>query len=152
MSEQNLSVIIHTDGGARGNPGPAGAGFVIVDAADDQPIFEGGLFLGRATNNVAEYKGVIGALRVASRLGASRVTLQSDSQLLVRQINGQYRVKNAGLKPLYEQAKQLQAGFDSCEFRHVRREENTDADRLVNQAIDARKHVEGAADWADLIV
>jgi ribonuclease HI len=150
MSEQDLSVIIHTDGGARGNPGPAGAGVVIVDAADGQAIFEGGLFLGRATNNVAEYKGVIAALKAAGMLGARRVTLQSDSQLLVRQINGQYRVKNAGLRPLYQQAVELAGQFDSCEFRHVRREENTVADRLVNRAIDAKKHVEGAADWAEL--
>jgi ribonuclease HI len=145
MPEGNLSVIINTDGGARGNPGPAAAGFVIRDAADDQSIFEGGIYIGRATNNVAEYSGVIAALKTAVTLGAASVVLLSDSELLVRQVNGQYRVRNAGLKPLFQQVKQLQAQLGSCEFRHVRREENDLADRLVNQAIDAKANVEGAA-------
>lgn len=145
MPEGNLSVIINTDGGARGNPGPAAAGFVIRDAADDQTVFEGGIYIGRATNNVAEYTGVIAALKTALSLAASSVVLLSDSELLVRQVNGQYRVRNAGLKPLFQQVKQLQAQFARCEFRHVRREENALADRLVNQAIDAKANVEGAA-------
>jgi ribonuclease HI len=145
MGDQALSVIIHTDGGARGNPGPAAAGVVIRDASDGGSLFEGGIYLGRATNNVAEYRGVITALTVAESLGAEDVTLLTDSELLVRQMSGQYRVRNAGLRPLYEEAKRLEALFESCRIQHVRREQNTDADRLVNQAIDAKRNVESAA-------
>jgi ribonuclease HI len=145
MTEPALSVIIHTDGGSRGNPGLAGAGVVIRDSQDGQTLFEGGYFLGKATNNVAEYRGVLEALSLAADLGAARVLVRSDSELLVRQMNGQYKVRNAGLKPLHEQASLLAARFDRCRFEHVRREQNHDADRLANLAMDRKANVESAA-------
>jgi len=141
-----LSVLIHIDGGARGNPGPAGAGVVIQDANDQTVLFEGGFFLGRATNNVAEYQGLVQALARAAALGAKVVEIRSDSELLVRQMNGQYRVKNAGLKPLHEEAAKLRDGFERCVIRHVRRESNTAADRLANMAVSAGCNVEDAAE------
>lgn len=143
---KSFSVRIHVDGGARGNPGPAGAGIVISTADDGTVLYQAGLFLGIATNNVAEYKGLLAGLRAAAKLGASQVEAFSDSELIVRQLNGQYRVKNAGLRPLYEQVLQLQGQFDRFSIRHVRREQNKEADRLVNQALDLRRNVEDAAD------
>ena len=140
----NLSVTIHIDGGSRGNPGPAGAGVVLRDD-EGAVLYQGGLFLGRATNNVAEYSGLLAGLKAAADLKASQVRVVSDSELLVRQMNGQYRVKNEGLKPLFEQARELAGQFSSCAFQHVRRELNKEADHLVNQAIDARRNVEDAA-------
>jgi len=145
MSGNSLGVTVHVDGGARGNPGPAGAGVVISDAADGGILYEAGLFLGHATNNVAEYKGMLHGLEMARMLKAREVEVVSDSELLVRQMIGQYKVKNAGLQPLYQRGKVLAAGFQKCRFRHVRREQNVLADALVNRAIDERKNVEGAA-------
>ncbi len=145
MSEK-LRVVVHIDGGARGNPGPAGAGVVVTDADDGQALYEGGIYIGRATNNVAEYRGLLEGLKVAAALGAAEVEVVSDSQLLVRQMTGQYRVRNAGLQPLFRQARELAEGVERCRFRHVRREENTRADALVNRAIDARRNVESAAE------
>ncbi|MFW6133506.1 MAG: ribonuclease HI family protein [Planctomycetota bacterium] len=136
MGSRPLRVRIYTDGGARGNPGPAAAGYVLVDADDDRTLLEAGHFLGRATNNVAEYRAIIAALEAAARLGAVQADVLSDSELIVRQMNGQYRVKNAGLKPLHERVRRLEKGFDRVAYAHVRRESNTRADRLVNRAID----------------
>jgi ribonuclease HI len=144
MTEKDLRVTIHTDGGAKGNPGPAGAGVVIRDAEDGMCLHEAGLFLGRATNNVAEYQGMLHGLRTASSLGAKHVELVSDSELMVRQMLGQYRVKNAGLKPLYEEARQLADQFESFRIRHVRREHNAQADKLVNLAIQKKRNIESA--------
>jgi ribonuclease HI len=144
MAKKDLHVIIHTDGGAKGNPGPAGAGVVICDAQDGMCIHEAGLYLGRATNNVAEYQGMLHGLRTAQKLGANHVQLVSDSELMVRQMLGQYRVKNAGLKPLYEEATQLAEEFESFQIRHVRREHNAQADKLVNLAIQRKRNVESA--------
>ena len=106
--DRSLSIILRIDGGARGNPGPAAAGVVLADE-DGQTLFEGGYYLGRATNNVAEYSALIHGLRQAAKLGAVQVRVVSDSELLVRQMNGQYRVKNEGLRPLFEQAKKLRS-------------------------------------------
>lgn len=145
MSDKPLRVTVHVDGGARGNPGPAGAGVVIADIADGAVLYEAGLFLGHATNNVAEYRGMLHGLEVAAKLSADEVEVVSDSELLVRQMNGQYKVKNAGLIPLHGKGRQLAAKFDLCTFRHVRRENNVEADALVNRAINARQNVEGAA-------
>jgi len=145
MSEGALRVIVYVDGGARGNPGPAGAGVVVTDAADGQALWEGGLFLGHATNNVAEYQGLLAGLRTAAALSADEVEIVSDSQLLVRQMIGQYRVKNEKLKELHGRARELVTGFARCSFRHVPRSENTRADGLVNQAINLKRNVEGAA-------
>ena len=135
MAGTPLRVRIHTDGGARGNPGPAAAAFVIV-ADDDTVLREEGVFLGRATNNVAEYSAMIAGLRAAEEIGADEVDLFSDSQLMVRQMTGQYRVKNAGLKPMHATARELAKRFDRCDFHHVRRESNERADTLVNEALD----------------
>jgi len=140
-----LRITAHVDGGSRGNPGPAAAGVVLTDEADSAAVFEGGFYLGRATNNVAEYRGLLEALRAARRLAAREVTVVSDSELLVRQMNGQYRVRNEALQPLHAEAAELAATFTRCTFRHVRREHNRRADELVNEALDARGNVEDAA-------
>lgn len=135
------SVVIHIDGGSRGNPGPAAAGVVIRDAADQSILYQAGLFLGKATNNVAEYSGLLEGLRKAKELGAKTVEIVSDSELMVRQMNGQYRVKNPGLQELFGQAVKLRQAFAKVTLRHVRREFNKDADALVNQALDLKKNV-----------
>ncbi|MEX0655041.1 MAG: ribonuclease HI family protein [Phycisphaeraceae bacterium] len=136
-----MNCIIHIDGGSRGNPGPAGVGVVIHDAETREPIHEAGYFVGRTTNNVAEYTGLIRALELAHTLGANAVQIRSDSQLLVRQLLGQYRVKSADLKPLFDQARQHLAGFEKWKLDHVRRELNQRADELANLAMDARRDV-----------
>ena len=141
MSESLQGVTVFIDGGARGNPGPAGAGIVIRADDDGTILCEKGLFLGRATCNVAEYSGLLAGLDAAAQLGATEVAVISDSELLVRQMNGQYRVKSPHLQPLYAEAKHLSKAFEVCTFKHVRREHNTHADRLVNEAIDLRQDV-----------
>ncbi len=143
MAAKALHVRIHTDGGARGNPGPAAGGFVIVDVADDTVLHAEGVFLGQATNNVAEYSAMIAGLRIAVSLAAAKVDLFSDSELMVRQMTGRYRVKNEGLKPLFAEARELAEQFQRCDFHHVRREKNQQADALVNQALDAGRSVGG---------
>lgn len=145
MRGERLAVTIHIDGGARGNPGPAGAGIVIQSADDGTVLFEAGYYLGRATNNVAEYRALLKALARAEVLGAEAVDLRSDSELLVRQMNGEYRVKNAALKALFERACRARKSFRRLAVRHIQREQNQRADRLVNQAIDAKANVEDAA-------
>jgi len=146
MSENPLRVIANIDGGARGNPGPAGAAVIIRDAEDGQVIHELGLFLGETTNNVAEYRSLLAALAAAETLGASEVQVVSDSELLVRQMTGRYRVRNAGLRELFEQANALVGEFGRVAFRHVPREQNKDADRLVNQAINLKRNIGDAAE------
>lgn len=141
---KTLKLNVHIDGGARGNPGPAGAGVVIEDAEDNSVIFQGGFFLGKATNNVAEYQALLKALVLADKLGADTAEIKSDSELLVRQMNGEYRVRNTGLKPLFEQARKMAERFKKCTFQHVRRDENKTADKLVKQAINLKKNVEDA--------
>ncbi len=135
-----MKAVLRTDGGARGNPGPAGAGFVLENT-DGVRIADGGRFLGVATNNVAEYEALLWGLEVARDRGVRDLTVYSDSELLVKQMNGAYRVKNANLKPLFERAKALSAAFGSLQIRHVRREMNTDADEFANRAMDARATV-----------
>lgn len=137
-----MRVTAHIDGGSRGNPGPAAAGFVLRDADDGQVLQQAGVFLGEATNNVAEYRGLIEALKRAATLGAEEIDVRSDSELLVRQMNGQYRVKNAGLKPLFEQACELAGRFERFVIAHVRREQNTDADGLVNRTLNLKRSIE----------
>lgn len=128
-------IVAHTDGGARGNPGPAGIG-VHLASKSGKTIDQIAEALGHATNNVAEYTAVIRALERSLELGAKRVTIKADSLLVVEQLKGVYKVKNAGLKPLHAQAKALIAQFESVTFEHVRRERNKKADALVNVAID----------------
>jgi ribonuclease HI len=134
MSQSNV-LTIHTDGGARGNPGPAAYAYVIQrDGAP--PLEEAGL-IGKATNNQAEYAALIAALEHAERLGVQhRLAIHSDSELMVKQMNGAYRVKDEQLKPMYEKARRLASRFALVEIRHVPRGQNAWADRLYNEALD----------------
>lgn len=134
MSPERL--ILWTDGGARGNPGPAGIGVVLTDAAGEV-VAEIAEFIGEATNNQAEYRALIAGLERARVLGARTIEVRMDSELVVRQLNGEYKVKNENMKPLYTQALHLLKTFVRYTIAHVRREANAEADRLVNQAIDA---------------
>lgn len=129
------SVVVHTDGASRGNPGPASIG-VVIARPDGKVLLELGEALGTTTNNVAEYTAVIRALERAAELGAKRVRVMMDSQLVVRQLNGSYRVKHAEMIPLYRRVLELIQRFESVTFEHVPREENLEADRLANQALD----------------
>jgi len=126
---------VNVDGGARGNPGPAAIGVVVRN--DDGAVVEKvGETIGQATNNVAEYRALLRGLELASAHGATEVELIGDSELVVRQIEGRYKVKNAGMKELHAQAKAALADFDSWSIRHVKRAQNADADELVNEALD----------------
>jgi ribonuclease HI len=136
-----MNLTIHIDGGSRGNPGPAAAGVCILDADTGRLLHESGIYLGRATNNVAEYRGLLHALDIAGRLGGRQLHIHTDSQLMARQIRGEYRVKSPDLLPLFEKAsRQLQA-FPRWTIQDVRREQNQRADALVNQALDAKADV-----------
>jgi ribonuclease HI len=128
-------ITVNVDGGARGNPGPAAIGVVLRDA-EGEVLQELGETIGEATNNVAEYKALLRGIELAAEQGAGEVDLIGDSELVVRQVEGKYKVKNAGIKPLHEEVRRALAGFDSWSIRHVRRAENADADRLVNRALD----------------
>jgi ribonuclease HI len=130
--------IIFTDGGARGNPGPAAAGGVVV-GADGTILAEVSEYLGVATNNVAEYRALILTLRRALDEGCRNVDVRMDSELVVRQLEGKYRVKDAKMQPLHAAAMKLLAQFNRAEVRHVRRDENKLADKLVNAVLDARE-------------
>lgn len=132
-SAPGRSAVAHIDGGARGNPGPAGYGVRIESNGE---VVELKAALGVATNNVAEYRGLIAALAWAAAHGVSRLHVRSDSLLLVKQMQGEYRVKNEGLKPLSEEARRLVGRIGHVRFEHVRREQNQDADRLANEAMD----------------
>jgi ribonuclease HI len=127
---------IHTDGASRGNPGPAAFAYVI--RRDDKPVIEEAGCLGRMTNNQAEYTALVRALERALKLSADRpVLVRSDSELLVKQMNGEYRVKDETLRDLYEEARALVRRFDApVTIRHVRRDQNSRADELCNQALD----------------
>jgi len=140
-------IVAHIDGGSRGNPGPAAAGFILTDAAGMQ-LQAKGLVLGRATNNVAEYRGLVKALEAAAQIGAKNLVVLSDSELLVRQINGQYKVKSEQIRPLFQQAVGLLGRFENWEVRHVTRDKNKEADRLVNQALDLGQDVKGKSEPA----
>jgi ribonuclease HI len=126
---------IHTDGGARGNPGPAAFAYTIE--RDDGPDIEEKGFLGSKTNNVAEYTALVKALEHAARLGARRLDICTDSDLMVNQMKGLYKVKNEGLRPYHERARLLFREFESVHIRHIPREQNTRADRLCNEALDS---------------
>lgn len=131
----NLTVlVIYTDGAAKGNPGPAGAGAVIYNE-DGIRIKEISQPLGRTTNNVAEYRALILALEEAKNIGGKQIRLYSDSELMVRQLNGKYKVSSVGLKPLYAQAVKQISGFEEVIISHLPREDNEEADALANQAI-----------------
>ncbi len=128
-------VIIYSDGVSRGNPGLAAIGATIKDERG-RLLASVSRRIGRATNNQAEYRAVISGLEKAIELGAKRVELKLDSQLVVRQANGRYRIKNIALKPLYQRVKQLLDSLESFTIIHIPREQNTEADRLANRAVD----------------
>jgi ribonuclease HI len=128
-------VVVHVDGGARGNPGPAGIA-AVVTAPDGSLLSEKGVYIGEATNNVAEYRAVLLGLELARTLGAREVEVINDSELVARQIGGQYKVKHAGLRPLFLETMRQLRDFDRWTVRNVRRESNERADELVNEALD----------------
>lgn len=126
-----------SDGAARGNPGPAGAG-AILKTPKGEVLAEVSGYLGHTTNNVAEYRALLLGLEQALALGVRRIEVRADSELLIKQLRGEYRVRDVKLKPLYEEAKSLLGRFDAARLLHVPRAENSDADRLANAGIDSR--------------
>ena len=131
-----MRVVVNVDGGARGNPGPAAVGAVVTDT-QGAVLAERGDYIGEATNNVAEYRAVLLGLELAREVGANEVEVINDSELVARQIGGQYKVKHAGLKPLFLETMAALREFDRWSVRNVRREQNERADELVNEALDA---------------
>jgi ribonuclease HI len=132
-----VKLVVHVDGGARGNPGPAAAAAVITDPSDGTVLDEATELLGETTNNVAEYRGLLLGLQRARALGADEVDVYNDSELVAKQVNGEYKVKHAAMKPLHAQALAALGGFARWSLRSVPRAQNADADALVNQALDA---------------
>ena len=133
-----MRVVVHVDGGSRGNPGPAAAA-AVVSSPDGEVLDEAAVALGRATNNVAEYRGLLLGLERARALGATEVDVVNDSELIAHQVNGRYKVKHADMKPLHAQALAALRGFERWSLRPVPRAQNADADALVNQALDGER-------------
>lgn len=129
-------VIIYTDGASRGNPGPASFGFIITDDKDNV-LIEGAETIGEQTNNYAEYMGMLVALNVCIKSGVKNATVRADSQLMIRQMTGEYKVKAEGIIPLHAKAKELASKFKKISFEHIPREKNKQADKLANQALDS---------------
>jgi ribonuclease HI len=134
-----MKVVVHVDGGARGNPGPAAAAAVLSDAVSGQVLDEATEFLGHTTNNVAEYRGLLLGLARAAALGADAVEVVNDSELVAKQVNGEYKVKHPDMKALHAEALAALEGFEAWAIRSVPRAKNADADALVNQALDAAR-------------
>lgn len=134
------TLILYTDGASRGNPGEGGVGVVLTDL-EDNIVLEEKLYLGKCTNNQAEYRALILGLEEAKTLKPSKLVIRADSELLVRQLQGLYKVKNEGLQPLYLKAMKLLKGFSSFKIEHIPREQNKKADKLANRAIDEREAV-----------
>ncbi len=137
-------IVVYIDGGSRGNPGPAAAAFILTDSGGVQ-LQAKALFLGQTTNNVAEYTAIVKALQAAEQIGAKQITIFSDSELLVKQINGQYKVKSELIRPFFWQAVKLLNEFESWKVQFVPREKNKEADKLVNQALNLEQDVEGSS-------
>jgi probable phosphoglycerate mutase len=135
---RRLKVIVEADGGSRGNPGPAGYGAVVREAATGEVLLELGEGIGRATNNIAEYRGLLAGLRAAADLGAVEVEVRMDSKLVVEQMSGRWQIKNPGLRPLAAEAAKLVGRFESVRFTWVPRERNRAADALANAAMDGK--------------
>ncbi|MEA2133702.1 MAG: ribonuclease [Solirubrobacteraceae bacterium] len=133
-----MRVVVHVDGGSRGNPGPAAAA-AVVTSPEGEVLDEAAVTIGRATNNVAEYRGLLLGLERARALGATEVDVVNDSELIAHQVNGRYKVKHADMKPLHAEALAALRGFERWSLRPVRREQNADADALVNQALDGER-------------
>ena len=133
-------ITLQFDGGSRGNPGPAGIG-VVLRAEDRTPLVTLGRFIGRTTNNVAEYQALITAMEEALKLGAKNILIRGDSELVIKQMKGEYRVKHPDMKPLYDQAQTLLAQFDQAKIEHNLRGKNALADKLANLAMDRKADV-----------
>jgi ribonuclease HI len=131
-----VRVVVHVDGGSRGNPGPAAAA-AVISTPDGDVLDEAATVLGRATNNVAEYRGLLLGLERAKALGATEVEVVNDSELVARQVNGVYKVKHPDMRPLYLDAMSALREFERWSIRSVPRAQNAEADALVNQALDA---------------
>ena len=131
------SILLYADGASRGNPGHAGIGVFICDQAGNS-LKEISEYIGQATNNVAEYTALLKGLQACVQIDCNHITVYMDSQLVVRQLNGQYKVKNEKLRPLYETAVGLKQQINSIEFNHIPREQNKKADALANKALDER--------------
>jgi ribonuclease HI len=131
-----MRLVVHVDGGSRGNPGPAAAG-AVLSTPDGDVVGEAKETIGIATNNVAEYRAVLLGLRAARELGATEVELVNDSELIAKQLTGAYKVKHAAMKPLYLETLDALRGFERWSIRSVPRAQNADADALVNQALDS---------------
>ncbi len=131
----NQQLFLSTDGGARGNPGPAALGFVLTDSSG-RVVHEAGRYLGETTNNVAEYSALIDGLQTALKLGASSVIVKMDSELIVKQMSGEYKIKQPHLQELAKEVRELLGRLEHYEIKHVLREHNKAADRQVNLAID----------------
>ena len=131
---------LYCDGGSRGNPGPSAIGAVVFDATTDPPELLASVSecIGVTTNNVAEYKALIAGLEAVAHLRARIIHVRADSMLVIKQLRREWRVKHANMKPLYDEARKLLAEYDVVDLEHVRREENTEADALVNAALDAQ--------------
>jgi ribonuclease HI len=132
-------LLLYCDGGSRGNPGPSAIGAVVFDPATDPPtlVAEVSECIGVTTNNVAEYRALIAGLEAVAHLRARVVHVRADSLLVIKQLRGEWRVKHANIKPLHAEARALLAEYEVVDLQHVPREENTEADALVNQALDA---------------
>lgn len=133
-----MKVVVHVDGGARGNPGPAAAA-AVVSRPDGEVLDEAARTLGRATNNVAEYRGLLLGLERARELGATEVEVVNDSELIAHQVNGRYKVKHPDMIPLHREALAALKDFDAWSVKPVKRAQNAAADALVNQALDAAR-------------
>jgi ribonuclease HI len=131
---KNKKLFLYTDGGSRGNPGPSGIGVIVLDAKRKK-IKETSKYIGETTNNVAEYSALVCGLEEARALGADEIVVYMDSELLAKQLNGEYRVKDENMKVLFEKALGILKNFESFEIKHIAREKNKEADRLVNRAI-----------------
>jgi ribonuclease HI len=132
-----VNVVVHVDGGARGNPGPAAAAAIVTDPRTGAVLDEATSYLGQTTNNVAEYRALLLGLERAGALGATNVEVINDSELVAKQVNGEYKVKHPDMKALHAQARSVLEAFDSWSIRSVPRARNADADKLVNQTLDA---------------
>lgn len=136
----NETLTLEFDGGSRGNPGPAGIG-VVLRAQDGTPVVTLGRFIGRCTNNVAEYRALITAMEEAQKLGAKKILIRGDSELIIRQMTGQYKVKHPDMKALFDEAQEIIRTFESAKIEHNLRHKNELADKLANLAMDRRQDV-----------
>jgi len=147
MNDTRYEIVAYIDGASRGNPGPAAAGFILIDSAGKQ-LQAKAFFLGQATNNVAEYTAIVKALEAIKQIGAKQIMVYSDSELLVKQINGEYKVKSEQIRPLFRQATDLLRELENWNVRHITREKNKYADKLANQALNLERDIEDKLEMA----